>query len=260
MFEDVDPYLILLLFVAVILAVSLAGAFVPRIMKLNMRQAHLLVALSAGIILGILFFVLLPETFEAAHEEGAGDMDAVFLMAGGFRVIVLIDVIMKRKYTCSCTDCIDKDHIHEVTSFTAFAGLAVHAAVDGILLSIALIAGGEVAVAMIIAIALHKFADVFALSSIFALTKIEKRKTLIYMIVFILITPIAAIVSMPIMDAVGDLNEFIPLAFATGILMYVGIYTLLPEAFHERRDTLISFVLVVIGIIAIAAIALTLGH
>ncbi|MDR0791457.1 MAG: ZIP family metal transporter [Methanomassiliicoccaceae archaeon] len=260
MFEDVDPYLVLLVFVAAILLVSLAGMFVPRIMKLDMRGAHLLVALSAGIILGILFFVLIPETFHGILEADAEYMDAVMLMAAGFLAIVLIDVIMKRRYSCSCTDCSDSDHIHEATSFTAFAGLAMHAAVDGILLSIALIAGGEIAIAMLIAIALHKFADVFALSSIFTLTKIAKRRTLIYMIVFIMITPIAAILSMPIVDAVGELNEFIPLAVATGILMYVGIYTLLPEAFHERRDSVLSFVLVVIGIIAIAAIALTLGH
>jgi zinc transporter ZupT len=258
MFEGTDPYVMLLVFVAVILVTSLAGAFIPRMAKLDMRQIHLMVAVSAGIFLGILFFMLLPETFHEAHGR---ETDAVMWIVGGFLTVLLVDVIMKMKHmdTCPCEECKDNDHTHEVTSFTAFAGLDIHAAVDGIILSIALSTSEEIALVVLIGISLHKFADVFALSSIFTLTSMDRKRTLAFTILFVLITPLAAIASMPMVQALGSLEIFIPLAVATGTFMYVGIYSLLPEAFHERRDGMISFVLVVAGIAAIALISLMTG-
>ena len=258
MFDELDHHVILLIFVAVILVVSVLAMFLPRMMKLNMRQIHLLVALSAGIFLGILFFMLIPETFHEAHDR---EMDAALWIVGGFMLVLFVDVIVKRMHMnkCACDDCVDKDHLHEVTSLTAFIGLAIHAVVDGIVIAIAISAGEGVAAVAIVGISLHKFADVFALSSIFTLTNIDKKKTLIFMIIFILITPLAAIASMPLVDTLSDMELFIPLALATGIFMYVGIYSLLPEAFHERRDSIKALAIVVIGIVAIALLAILLG-
>jgi zinc transporter 9 len=250
-FEDIGLYQTLLIFAAIILAVSLAAAFVPRVMRLTMRQVHLMVALSAGIFLGILFFMLLPETFHEAHGR---ETSAVIWIVGGFLAVLFVDVFLKWKHmsTCACDECHDNDHKHELTSFTAFVGLAIHAAVDGILLSIALTADEHIAVLALAGIALHKFVEVFALSSTFMLTGISKRNAIICMVAFALITPIAAVVSMPVVDMLENLEVFIPLAVATGTFMYVGVYALLPEAFHERRDSMVSFALVVIGIILIA--------
>jgi zinc transporter ZupT len=254
-FEGTDPYIVLLAFTVTILAVSLAGAYVPLIKKMDIRKVHLMVALSAGVFLGILFFMLLPDTFEEAPDA----MDAVPWIVGGFLTVLLVDVILKRMHmkACPCDKC--DDHGHELTSASAFTGLAIHAAVDGIILSVALTAGEEMGLVALVGISLHKFVDLFALSSIFRLTDLPKRNIYIYMILFALITPIAAFVSMPLMDIFESMSIYIPLAIATGTFMYVGIYALLPEAFHERRDSHISFILVIIGIAVIAAISLMLG-
>ena len=257
MFDEMDPYVVLLLFTLTILIVSLAGAYIPQLKKMDMRKMHLMVALSAGIFLGILFFMLLPDTF----EESPDAMDAIPWIVGGFLVVLLVDVILKRMHmnACPCEECDDKEHGHVLTSFSAFVGLAIHAAVDGLILSIALSAGDEIGLIALVGISLHKFVELFALSSTFMLTDIKKRSVFIYLMLFALITPIAAFLSMPIIDAVESVDVFIPLAIATGTFMYVGIYALLPEAFHERRDILVAFALVVIGIVAIATISLMLG-
>ena len=257
MFSGMGPYAALLIFSAVILAVSLAGAYIPQIKKMDSRQIHLMVALSAGIFLGVLFFMLLPETFDEAHEG----MDVVPWIIGGFLSVLLIDVILKRMHMsqCACEECNDKEHGHKLTSFTAFAGLAIHAAVDGVVLSIALSAGGDIGTLALVGISLHKFADLFALSSTFKLTDIDKKRVFLYLILFSLITPVTALISMPVIDMVEHMSLFIPMAIATGTFMYVGIYALLPEAFHEREDSIVSFILVAAGIFVIAVISLLLG-
>ena len=257
MFDGTDPYLTLLVFSLVIISVSLAGASIPYIRKMDNRQVHLMVALSAGIFLGVLLFMLLPETFAEAHDG----MDAALWIAAGFMAVLLIDVILKRMHTDACPHdaCTDTDHKHELTSMTAFIGLAIHAAVDGIILSIALTEGGGIGMAVLIGISLHKFADMFALSSTFRLTDMSKRNVMLCMVIFALITPAAAFVSMPLIDMAESLNAAVPLAIAAGTFMYVGIYALLPEAFCERRDAVAAFILVAIGMVAVAAISVFLG-
>ncbi|MCL2711760.1 MAG: ZIP family metal transporter [Methanomassiliicoccaceae archaeon] len=257
MFEGMSDHAILFIFALIILAVSMAGACIPSLKKMDPRQVHLMVALSAGIFLGILFFTLLPETFEAGEDSG---MNAAPWIVGGFLVVLLVDVILKRRHmdACACEKC-DNNHGHELTSASAFIGLAIHAAVDGVVISIALGAGELVGIAAFIAIALHKFVELFALSSTFMLTGLGKKDILIYMLLFALITPVAALVSMPLVDIISDVSIVIPMAVAAGTFMYVGVYALLREAFHERRDSIISFALVVTGIVIIAVISLLLG-
>ena len=258
MFDGMPPYLVLTVFALVILVVSLAGAYVPQIKNLGSRGVHLMVALSAGIFLGILFFMLLPEAF----EESPDAMDAVPWIVGGFMIVLLVDVILKRMHmsTCACEECVDREHGHVLTSLSAFIGLAIHAAVDGIVLSVALTAGDDIGLMALVGISVHKFADLFALSSVFKLTDFDKRSVFLYLILFSLITPVAAFLSMPVLDLAEGMDIFIPLAIAAGTFMYVGIYALLPEAFHERRDGYAAYALVVIGIAAIAAVTLLLGH
>jgi len=191
-------------------------------------------------------------------------MDAVMWIVGGFLAVLFIDVFLKWKHmsSCPCEECHDKDHVHEITSFTAFAGLAVHAVVDGIVVSIALVADPSIGAIALTGIALHKFVEVFALSSTFMLTDMKKKEAAVYLLLFSLITPIAAFASMPVVDILENIDDsiFIPLAVATGTFLYVSIYALLPEAFHERRDSMISFALVVIGIVVIALISIALGE
>lgn len=268
MFEGMDPIVILLIFSVIILVVSILGAYLPNVKQMDSAKTHLLVALSAGIFLGILFFTLLPDTMDAAHEAlHDGASEEIFMHAGiyimlGFLAVLFVDVMLKHFHvgSCPCEHDHDELHGHELTSWTAFAGLAIHAAIDGMILAIAIWAGNDVGLGVLIGLSVHKFVELFSLSSVFTLTGREKRKNLLYLFLFSVITPVAAFVSWPVIDMLSGISLLMPLAIATGTFMYVGIYSLLREAFHERRDSLLPFALVVIGIAVMAVISLLLGH
>ena len=66
-----ETALTLTIYIIALFGVALLGAYTPYIRKLTDQQVHLLVALSAGIFLGILFFLLLPE---AIHESEEGNI------------------------------------------------------------------------------------------------------------------------------------------------------------------------------------------
>lgn len=268
MFEEMDPLMVLAIFALIIFITSLAGAYLPNIRETDSKNTHLLVALSSGIFLGILFFALLPDLMDAAHEalhDGAGH--EIFLETGmfimiGFLAVLFIDVLMKHFHvsSCACEHEHDEPHGHDLTSWSAFAGLAIHAAIDGILLTIAVWAGDDIGLGVLAAIAIHKFVELFSLSSVFKLTDWSRQRVMIFLVVFALITPLSAFVAWPIIDMVSGASLLIPLAVATGTFMYVSMYSLLPEAFHERKDVMKSFVLVVAGIMVMAIITLLLGH
>jgi Predicted divalent heavy-metal cations transporter len=270
MFEGLSPNTIMLVFAVIIFTVSMVASYVPMVRKMSSRTIHLMIALAAGIFIGILFFMLLPETFHEGDPHDAG----VWILIG-FLAVLLSDVLIKHFHGRKCA-CISDgpaiieigaqpkkhvhEHTHEMTSASAFIGLAIHAAVDGMILGIGLSAGEEIGMAALIGISLHKFVELFSLSSTFLLTDTGKKRVLIYLLVFSLITPIAGFISLGMLDAAAeDFEMYIPLALAAGTFMYVGIYSLLPEAFHERKDSIIPFILVIVGVIAIYVITTIIG-
>jgi zinc transporter 9 len=101
----------------------------------------------------------------------------------------------------------------------------------------------------------HKAIDVFSLSTTFALAGVEKKKGLIFMGMFTLITPIAAVVAFPLLEILQNIEVGIPLALAGGTFMYVGIYDLLPESFHEEHSGIKAISLVAAGIVIMYIVA-----
>ena len=83
-----DNLVTLILYSLGILAISMAGAYLPRVKTLSDRQIHLLVALSTGIFLGLLFLLLLPEALEECEHGGIDAHDTMFALLGGFILIM----------------------------------------------------------------------------------------------------------------------------------------------------------------------------
>jgi len=257
-----ETALALIIYIAVMLAVSLAGAYLPFIRKLEDNQIHLLIALSAGIFLGILFFLLLPEAIHECEEAAIEEKYMMIAVVGGFLLILLADVLIKHFHMASCPcECHQEEHRHRMGSLSAFIGLAVHAFFDGLLLTAGLMAGGDFGWMALAGMCIHKFVELFSLSSTFLLSDDDKWHIMRYLVAFSLITPVGAIISFLAFN--GALEEGIagiPLAFSAGTFMYVSFCHMVPEAFHREHQDLRSFVLLMIGIAIAAAVFMLFGH
>ena len=234
---------LLLIYSLSIVAMSLLGGSLPLLLKWTSEQLHLMVALSAGVFIGATFIILLPEAVESMNAQ-----DALILVMVGFIVILLIETVLQHRHQEECDEH-TIGHQHVLTSTTAFIGLSVHSVMDGFALGVALILGEDLGMVVFLAILAHKAIDVFSLTTTFRLAEIKRRKALMYMGLFSLITPIAALVAFPLLEWLQGLEVGVPLALAGGTFMYVGIYDLLPEAFHEKRGHLKAFALVAAGIL-----------
>lgn len=257
-----EVWVTFLIYTVALLAVSALGAYMPFIRKLDDKQTHLLVALSAGIFLGILFFLLLPEAFGEGGESGMSTRDISIVILIGFFAILLVDVIIKHFHMVSCPcECHEDDHKHELTSLSAFIGLSIHACVDGLVLATTLIADPNIGFVALGGMCLHKFVELFSLSSTFHLSDKSKKQIVIYLTAFALITPVAALFSFLVLGGVDvDGKVGIPMAFSAGTFMFVALCSMMPEAFHRKKQVLPSFIMVVIGIAIAAAVFLLFGH
>ena len=242
-----------------ILIVSFAVAYLPMTVRATDKQMHLMIAFSAGVFLGILFLILLPE---AVHESKVGGFDEMYVMyvvLAGFLIMFVVDFLFKhyKKSECNCKECLDH-HSHEITSISAWIGLSIHACFDGLALATAFIVGEDVGFMILIALCLHKAVEVFSLSSTFMLAGNRKR-SMIYLGAFCLFTPVAAMISYFILGGVESEIAGLAFAFSAGVFMFVTMLHMIPEAFHRRNIDIRSLAFLLIGLLVIVCVVVLTG-
>ena len=256
-----EPIVTYLLYAALLFVISLAGAYIPRYGSLKDSRAHMMIALSAGIFLGLLFFMLLPEAIEESEEGGWDVHESMIVLVLGFIAILIIDKVLSTHHhdTCECHDH-DDTHSHRLITESSFIGLAIHAACDGLALGALFTTGAEIGFLATVGLCIHKFVELFSLSSTMVISDISKKHAVIDLVVFALITPIAGLLFFLLFDGMeveGMLG--LPLMFASGTLMYVSVCELLPESFHRDKG-LRPLLIVLAGIAIMLALALLFPH
>lgn len=248
-------------FSVILIAVSLIAAYIPFARDRGEDKTHLMIALSTGIFLGLLFIMLLPEGLEECEEGGIDTHYAMYALLLGFVLILVINYIMKKRHmaTCGC-QVHEEAHEHRVASASFFVGLGIHAACDGLALAAMFMAGEEVGIMGAVGLCIHKFAELFTLSSSTLMSDIGRKRSLIRLGLFSLITPVAGLLFFLLfsdMEVEGTLG--IPLVFAAGTLLYVVTCDMIPESFH-KDDGYKSLIMIVIGIALMLAIAILFPH
>lgn len=251
-----DQLLTVTAYAAIIFLVSLLASRLPFLIRRDHGRLHRLISFSAGIMLGVLFVMLMPEALERTTDGGYGGETAAYWMLAGFLLLFILDCLVKHytKVDCDCDECREYRE-HDITSLSAFAGLAIHSFFDGLALAAAFLAGESVGIMVLVAMCLHKTVVVFSLSSTMLMSN-RRRQAWYYLIAFCAISPLATIVSYLCLDG-GNLGFTGPaLCLSVGIFMFVTLCDMLPEAFHERERDLRSLGLLLLGLAVVILVAL----
>lgn len=230
----------LLLYTAGIFTAALAGALPPLFKKWSDRQLHLFIAFGAGVFLGAIFLHLLPDAIILGSSGTASGM--VLL---GFVLILLVERILFGSHRFHCGE--DCGHRHEVVGFVALIGLSVHSLTAGFGLGVGMLEP-ELGMVIFIAIIAHKATAAFSLATIFRLANFSVKKTIGYILLFAIMTPLGALISLPFIHALQNVSLAIPTGITAGTFLYVATIDLVPEAFHSEKEKISSFVWLVFGI------------
>jgi len=208
------------LFLIFIFVITMAGGWIPTLKPWSQKTFRMLISFCAGILLGAVFFHMVPEI-----SPILGKKLGFPVMLGFLGIYVMEKFIMV--HPCEEGAC----DYHKI-GLAAYVGIGFHSLLDGVAIG----AGNVLNLSMVIllAVTIHKFPAALALSSILVKGgEYSRRKILASMFIFALATPVGALISMNVMDQV---SSSYPIGFALGVsagtFLYISIGDLLPTV-HE---------------------------
>lgn len=198
---------------------------------LTARVRSLAIAIAAGILLAVAFADLLPESLELAGQAAS----AAFI--GGFALMFLIETFT-HAHTHHAPD--EQTHAHDLTPFVI--GLAIHNFADGFALGVSAALSPAAGSLVGLGVLIHQMPVGLSLAAVLSASHAAPRVVARAAILLGLAIPIGAAVTvaLPVFGrtASGSLT-----AVAGGILAYMATNHLLPEAQaeHPSRTTGVVF-------------------
>jgi zinc transporter ZupT len=211
-------------------------------------KLHLILGFSAGTVMGVALFDLIPESF--GLTKGINQASVPILMAAGFIAYMIIE----RSFSIHKhpeEPCSNPNHKGEVRATT----LVIHSLFDGIVIGLSFQVSASVGLVVSIAVLAHKFSDGINTVSALLLGK-SKDSNNKYWLALAALAPIAGI-GLSMLISLPEQSLGLILAFFAGLFLYLGASDLIPES-HHRHPTIWTTVMTILGM-AVIFLAILLG-
>lgn len=209
----------------------------------NKDRLHRFLGFTAGVLMGVVAFDLLPEIFKQLTEQHRTATGAMIALICGFLVFhiiektILIHHSQEHEYEV---------HNHPQVGVASALALSGHSFLDGVGIGLGFQAGTTVGIAVAIAVIAHDFTDGLNTVNLMLLNKNKSRKAFM----FLLLDAFA-----PVLGALSTLlftipNTWLPiyLGFFAGFLLYIGASEILPEA-HSKHSSYRTIGLTIVGVV-----------
>ena len=240
-----------LLFTSLAMCSTLAGGYVA--VAARRRRLHLLMGLGAGVLLGAVFFDLLPEALSVAQEQEWDFRIVLGIVLGGFLLFYLVERLLVL-HACPEGDCTNEVHQH--IGRLGSVGLIVHSTLDGAAIGAASLVNWRTGLLVALAVIAHDMSD--GLNTILLVTHGEQpqRRDYLFLIIDALAPVAGGLLALVVLPPPRALAVF--LGFASGFFLYTSTSDLLPEA-HRRSPSLTVSVAALAGIAFIAVAVQVIG-
>lgn len=205
-------------------------------------KLHLIMAFTAGVLLGVVSFDIFPEIIAQVNENHIRSIEPMLALVFGFLLFHILEKIIVIHHAH------EEDyarHKHpEVGMFSALA-LIGHSFMDGIGIGLGFQINPAVGLLVAIAVISHDFTDGMNTITLMLRNDNSLKKSKL----FLLLDSFA-----PVLGALSTLFFIVPphfsvwyLGFFAGFLLYIGASDILPEA-HSQRSSLKLLGLTVLGV------------
>jgi zinc transporter ZupT len=207
----------------------------------NKQRLHYILGFTAGVILGVIAFDILPETFRLAQQYHVDTIKPMVALVCGFLAFhilektVLIHHAHEHEYG---------NHKHPQVGVMSALALSGHSLLDGIGIGLGFQINSTVGVAVAIAVIGHDFADGLNTVSLMLNNKNTARRSFMLLVVDAL-APVIGVASTFFVH-LSEANLVLYLGFFAGFLLYIGAADILPQA-HEESSSRITIGLTVAG-------------
>jgi ZIP family zinc transporter len=233
-------------------ATTVLATFLGGMLALRAKDRfHLVLGLSAGLLLGLVGFDLLPEIFEMNTDNLIGVRTISVALIAGFLSLHFIEQF------AGSHEPAESDYGHEHTHSVEIAGtvgaiaMAGHIFLDGVALALAFKVSNALGFAVFIAMLVHAFSD--GLNTVALLVKTGQwRSRGKYLLA---VDALARIGGAAIGSAltISDSNLAIYLAVFSGIVIYLATSHILPEA-HSKHPSKVTMLATLAGVVIMWAV------
>ncbi|MBI2038851.1 MAG: ZIP family metal transporter [Candidatus Niyogibacteria bacterium] len=234
--------------------VSLAGRSIAFLGEARFRQMiHYTMSLAVGVLLGVVFFDVLPEALETASAESVFAWTII-----GFLAFFILERSL-RIYHCHEGHC----PVHAV-GYLNLIGDGIHNFIDGIIIALSFLVNPALGVRTAFAVILHEVPQEMSDFLVLLHAGFERKKALFYNFLVALPTIAGALLAYAFS---GLLSTVIgsALGLVAGHFLYIAAVDLVPELHegeHAQKKTasLVQAALIVLGIAIIWTGGELLGH
>lgn len=205
---------------------------------------HLILGLSAGLLLGLVGFDLLPEVFSANHQIIGGVRAASVAIVGGFLLLHILERLFGSHEPAESDYGHDHEH-HNIAGTLGAIAMGGHVFLDGVGLGVAFQVSNALGIAVFVAIVVHAFSD--GLNTVSLLIKSgrwsDRAKWLLA------VDAIARLSGAAVGTYLGMNSSWLALYLAlfSGFVIYLATSHILPEA-HSRHPSRWTLAATAIGV------------
>ena len=220
------------LYLPTLIFVSLLGGFLPLLREFSQKALALFLSFSAGVLLGAVFFHMLPETSRVL-AEGMG-----WPILGGFLLIFVLERFVF-VHACEEREC----DIHQM-GIPAFLGISLHSLLDGMALGAGLILP-QLGPVVLLAVIIHKMPASMSISSILLAAGWNRRKVAILAVLFSLTTPVGAMITFLFFRSLEPEQVAVAIGISAGTFLAIATADILPQVhrIEQRNPATLVFLL-----------------
>lgn len=202
--------------------------------NLVLKYSHYVNSFAAGLLLGIAFFHLFPESLELSEN-------ALFFIFSGFIVFYLLENVMVI-HSGSEIHFREKSDSQHSKGMVMFLGLFFHSLVDGILIGVGFEIDPKLGLLTSLGVISHELPE--GVTTFALLINSIRRKTALKMSIAVAAaTPLGALVSLIFIGALSESAIGVLLAMAGGSFLYIAASDLIPETHEEKKFENAGFLL-----------------
>ena len=209
-------------------------------------RLHLVLGLSAGLLLGLVAFELIPEIFKLDSGEFLGAPTVSIALITGFLLLHFYERFFGSHEPAESDYGHDHSHKANVAGGIGAVAMGVHIFIDGLALAIAFTVNDALGFAVFAALLVHAFSDGLNLVAFLIKNGKWSKKT-----IWLLGVDSLARVGGAALGTTLTLNENITslyLAAFAGIIIYLATSHILPEA-HARHSSRWTLVATITGVL-----------
>ena len=230
--------LVLSIGVAAVISTFLGGLFAIRLKD----RLHLILGFSAGAVIAVALFDLLPEAFELTGQGGIAGLTTV-LIAAGFLFYLVLDRFFSL-HSHDEHDCHNPSHKGKLGAIM----LILHSFLDGLIIGLSFKVSVSVGWVVTAAVLAHDFSDGINTANMVLRRHGSRVETLKWLVLDSL-APLAGILT-AVFISIDSFGLGVILAIFTGFFLYLGASDLIPES-HHQHPTIWTTVATILGVVVL---------